>query len=180
MPDAYRVEMLNISKSFGGVHALRDVSFRVRKGEIHALVGENGAGKSTLMKILSGAINKDRGEIFIDGKKVSITNPKSGREQGIAIIYQEFALAPHLTVTENIFLNRLSQGQIINWKQLHRQAQELLESLGFDINPNATVGSLSVAYQQVVEICKAISENSSVLILDEPTAVLATSIPVMI
>jgi ribose transport system ATP-binding protein len=170
----YRVEMTGISKSFGGVHALKDVSFKVRPGEIHALVGENGAGKSTLMKILSGAYAKDSGDIKIDGDQVHITNPHTGRKMGIAIIYQEFALAPDLTVAENIYLDHLGGKKgFINWSKLYRNAGELIKSIGFDINPAGTVGDLTVAYQQVVEITKALSENAKILILDEPTAVLA-------
>jgi len=170
----YRVEMTDITKSFGGVHALRDVSFKVRPGEIHALVGENGAGKSTLMKILSGAYQKDAGNIKIDGKEVNITNPHMGRKSGIAIIYQEFALAPDLTVAENIYLDHLgSKKGFINWSRLYRDADELIKSIGFDINPRSIIADLTVAYRQVVEITKALSENAKILILDEPTAVLA-------
>ncbi len=156
MPETYSVEMTGISKSFGGVHALNDVSFKIRPGEIHALVGENGAGKSTLVKILAGAYQKDKGSIKIDGRAVNIANPHTGRKQGIAIIYQEFALAPDLTVAENIFLDHLSSKRwLINWPQLYRNADQLIKSIGFEINPRSIVGDLSVAYQQVVEITKA-------------------------
>ncbi|GBF34276.1 ribose ABC transport system [Desulfocucumis palustris] len=174
MPENYCVEMRGISKAFGGVNALKNVDLAVKKGEIHALVGENGAGKSTLMKILAGAIARDNGQILLDGGEISITDPKSARNLGIGIIYQEFVLAKDLTVAENIFLNRLSEGLIINWKKLYRKAKDLLDNLGFDINPSATIDTLSVAHQQIVEICKALSENSRILIFDEPTAVLAT------
>lgn len=175
--DDYRVELLNIDKRFGGVYALKDVSLRVKKGEIHALVGENGAGKSTLMKVLSGAIAQDGGTIRIDGKEVAINNPREGKEMGIATIYQEFMLAPHLTVAENIFIDRLAQGgALINWKRLKKEAAEILKKLGFaNINPNQRVSTLSVAYQQVVEICKNLSREAKVLVLDEPTAVLTFS-----
>jgi len=172
--EAYSVEMTGITKSFGGVHALNNVSFKIRGGEIHALVGENGARKSTLMKILAGAYQKDKGEIKIDGRAVNISNPHAGRKLGIAIIYQEFALVPDLTVAENIYLDHLSSKRgLINWPQLYRNAGELIKSIGFDINPRSIVGELSVAYQQVVEITKALSENAKILILDEPTSVLA-------
>jgi ribose transport system ATP-binding protein len=172
--EAYSVEMTGITKSFGGVHALNNVSFKIRGGEIHALVGENGAGKSTLMKILAGAYQKDKGEIKIDGRAVNISNPHAGKKLGIAIIYQEFALVPDLTVAENIYLDHLSSKRgLINWPQLYRNAGELIKSIGFDINPRSIVGELSVAYQQVVEITKALSENAKILILDEPTSVLA-------
>ncbi|MEA5004164.1 MAG: sugar ABC transporter ATP-binding protein [Christensenella sp.] len=175
--DDYRVELLNIDKRFGGVYALEDVSLRVKKGTIHALVGENGAGKSTLMKVLSGAIQKDGGTIRLDGKEVSINNPREGSNMGIATIYQEFMLAPHLTVAENIFIDRLAQGgAFINWKKLKKEAAAILSKLGFgNINPNQRVSTLSVAYQQVVEICKNLSREAKVLVLDEPTAVLTFS-----
>ena len=120
----YKLEMRNITKHFGGVKALTDVSLKVEPGEIHALIGENGAGKSTLMKILSGAYQRDSGQIFIDGKEVKITNPKESKDLGVAIIYQEFMLAPDLTVAENIFIDRLSAGKVaINWKKLRADAK---------------------------------------------------------
>lgn len=174
MANEYRVEMKNIVKRFGGVLALNDVSFRVRPGEVHALVGENGAGKSTLMKILSGAYQKDEGTIFIYGKEEKISSPKEAKELGVATIYQEFMLAPHLTVAENIFIDRLSdKGKFINWKDLNQKASEILDQLGFgEINAKQRVENLSVAYQQVVEICKNLTRNAKILVLDEPTAVL--------
>lgn len=169
-----RLEMKHIVKSFGGVHALQDVSIQIRQGEIHALVGENGAGKSTLMKILSGAYRKDSGEIYIDGKPVDISVPRDAMNYGIAVIYQEFTLASDLTVAENIYIDQLSTGKgLINWKELNKKASEQLSLLGFsDISPKARVGDLSVGYQQVVEICKNLSREVKILVLDEPTAVL--------
>ncbi|WP_010270809.1 sugar ABC transporter ATP-binding protein [Paenibacillus senegalensis] len=174
MRDDYIIEMNNISKHFGGVKALTDVSLKVRKGEIHALIGENGAGKSTLMKILAGAYQKDDGQILIDGEEAKITSPKSVINLGVSVIYQEFMLAPDLTVAENIFIDRLAEsGLFINWKHLKKRAKEQLVKLGFeDIDPEAKVGSLSVAYQQIVEIAKCLERNSKVLVFDEPTAVL--------
>lgn len=174
MADKYRVEMKNIVKRFGGVLALNDVSLQIKPGEVHALVGENGAGKSTLMKILSGAFQKDEGAIFIDGKEVRISSPKDAKQLGVATIYQEFMLAPHLTVAENIFIDRLSsKNKFINWKELNQKATEILEELGFsEINARQRVENLSVAYQQVVEICKNLTRNAKILVLDEPTAVL--------
>jgi len=170
----FRVEMTDISKSFGGVTALKDVSFRVRPGEIHALVGENGAGKSTLVKILSGAIQKDSGTLKIDGLDVQIKNPHGARKLGIGIIYQELTMVPDLTVAENVYLHHLSnQRGFMNWAALFRSTDELIKRIGFDIDPRQHVGELSVAYQQVVEITKALSEDVKILILDEPTAVLA-------
>lgn len=170
----FRVELININKSFRGVHALRNVTFSVLPGEIHALVGENGAGKSTLMKILSGAYQRDSGEIRIDGKHVEIRNPHEGREHGIGIIYQEFSLAGDLSVAENLFLSELSGARgIINWNSLYKKSTEMIESVGFQIDPRIRVRDLSVAYQQMVEITKEFSRNVNVLVLDEPTAVLA-------
>lgn len=177
MLNEYSVEMNNITKHFGGVKALTDVTLKIKKGEIHALVGENGAGKSTLMKILSGAYLKDAGQILIDGKEARITSPKDAKDLGISVIYQEFMLAPDLTVAENIFIDKMvDSGMIINWKKLIEKAREQLQKLGFgDIDPGIKVGNLSVAYQQVVEICKCLTRNSKVLVLDEPTAVLTFS-----
>lgn len=174
MQSEYRLEMKNITKRFGGVKALTDVTLKIKKGEVHALIGENGAGKSTLMKILSGAYQRDEGEIFLDGQQVKITTPKESKDLGIAVIYQEFMLAPDLTVAENIFIDKLTAGKLtINWRQLKAQAKEQLEKLGFDdINPGTRVGNLSVAYQQVVEICKCLTRDAKILVLDEPTAVL--------
>jgi ribose transport system ATP-binding protein len=167
--------MQNICKIFGGVKALQNVCIQIKPGEIHALVGENGAGKSTLMKILSGAYIKDSGDIYLNGKKANINSPKDGIKNGISVIYQEFALIGSLTVAENIFIDKLNdKGRLINWKSLRERAKKVLESLGFgDIPANKLVSELSVAHQQVVEICKALARESSVLILDEPTAVLA-------
>ena len=172
----YQVEMRNIKKSFGGVKALDGVSLQVKKGEIHALMGENGAGKSTIMKILAGSLQKDDGEIFIDGKAVDIKSPGEGMRQGISIIYQELMLVPDLTVAENIFIDSLNKEyKMIDWKKLKVRAQEYLDEIGFShIKASDEVSGLTVAYQQVVEICKALSRNASVLILDEPTSVLSS------
>jgi ribose transport system ATP-binding protein len=168
-----RVEMRSITKSFGGVRALSGVDFLLAEGEIRALVGENGAGKSTLMKVLSGAVPMDSGEIAIDGRPARIASPHDSRALGVGIIYQEFALAPDLSVAENIFISRLPAQRFIRWQRLYAEAGALLAQLGFDIDPRAEVRSLSVAQQQVVEIAKALSEEVKVLILDEPSAVLA-------
>ncbi|ODS10584.1 sugar ABC transporter ATP-binding protein [Vibrio scophthalmi] len=166
--------MKGIKKSFGGVHALKHVDLKVKKGSIHALVGENGAGKSTLMKVISGIYHKDAGEITINGDLVNFTNPKESQAGGVGIIHQELALSPDLTVAENIFLGDLGFGSaIISEKKLNQKAKEALEQLGFDINPAEKVGRLSVAYQQMVEIAKCLAKNVNILILDEPTAVLS-------
>ncbi|WP_239479446.1 sugar ABC transporter ATP-binding protein [Lichenicola cladoniae] len=163
--------MTGISKLFGGIRALDDVSFRVRPGEVHALLGENGAGKSTLMKILAGAHQATTGEIRIGGERVTIASPHVSRALGIGIIYQELALAPDLTVAENIFLGALPR--LVNARALRARARALLDDLGFAIDPGAIVGDLPLAFQQAVEIAKAMSRQVRILILDEPTAVLA-------
>ena len=170
----YRIEMLDIKKAFSGIYALNGAQLKVKPGEIHALIGENGAGKSTLMKVLAGALQREDGIVKIEGQEVHFSTPKEGKLAGIATIYQEFMLAPELTVTENIFIDRLNkEGKIIKWKRLTEEAARLLSEMGFDeINPGTKVAELSVAYQQVVEICKSISRNAKVLVLDEPTAVL--------
>lgn len=171
----YRVELIDISKSYGGISALKNVSLKVNPGEIHALVGENGAGKSTLMKILSGAVPRDTGKIVIDGSEVTVKSTYDSKKLGIGIIYQEFSLVPDLSVAENIFLSQLeSNGFWMKWGNLKRMAEELIESIGFNINPSTKVRNLSIAHQQIVEIAKALSERVKVLILDEPSAVLGT------
>ncbi len=168
----YRVELRNISKSFGGITALKNVTFKVLPGEIHALAGENGAGKSTLVKILSGAHTKDSGQILIDGAEVLIRNTHDSKKYGIGIIYQEFSIVPELSVAENIFLNQLGSNFRMRWRELRKRAEELINSIGFSINPSLKAGDLSIAQQQIVEIAKALSEKVRVLILDEPSAVL--------
>ena len=172
--EEYSIVIDNVKKRFGGVHALKNVSLKVKRGDIHAIVGENGAGKSTLMKILSGIYVKDGGTLHIDGKEVHFTSPGQSREQRIGIVYQELALAPDLTVAENIFLDSLSSNKgVINWKELNKKAEKVLAQLGFDISPEEKVGNLSVAYQQMVEIAKSLARDVKILILDEPTAVLS-------
>jgi ribose transport system ATP-binding protein len=167
------VELRDISKSFGGIAALKNVSLSVLSGEIHALVGENGAGKSTLMKVLSGAYSKDSGQIIINGDEVQIKNTHDSRKHGIGIIYQEFSLVPDLSVAENVFLNKLGSGRLwMKWHEMNKKAGELINSIGFSIDPSLKVSDLSIAQQQIVEIAKALSGNIRILILDEPSAVL--------
>jgi len=160
-----------ITKSFGGVHALKGVDFDVRGGEVHALLGENGAGKSTLMRVLGGEMQPSSGEVTVGGKPVHFRDPRDARAQGIAVIHQELALAPDLSVAENIFLGELPG--LVSWGSLKRRARALIERLGFDIDPGQRVGSLAVAYQQVVEIAKALSREVRIIVFDEPTAVLS-------
>jgi ribose transport system ATP-binding protein len=170
----YVLEMRGIGKSYPGVRALKGVDFRLRRGQVHALVGENGAGKSTLMKILAGAERADVGEMVVAGHQVERPSPTTMLHLGIAVIYQELMVAPHLTVAENIFLGRLGQGRrpIINWRQIHGQAEELCDRFGVRLDVRARVDRLSVADKQLVEIAKALSREAKILVLDEPTAVL--------
>jgi ribose transport system ATP-binding protein len=165
--------LTQITKSFSGIRALDGVDFALRAGEVHGLVGENGAGKSTLMRILGGELQPTSGTVLLDGKALLLHGPSDARRHGIAIIHQELALAPDLSVAENIFLGELPAA--ISWPALRRKAGALLSRLGFDINPAATVRRLSVAHQQVVEIAKALSQKARIIVFDEPTSVLATS-----
>ena len=168
-----RLKMENISKEFGGIAALREVTFSARAGEVHALMGENGAGKSTLMKILAGAYTHEGGRIIIDDAEVNIHSPRDAINKGISVIYQEFSLARHLTVAENILIESIGSSFLVDRKALEAKARSLLSGMGFDeIDTRGVVGDLPVAYQQVVEICKALSRDCTILVLDEPTAVL--------
>jgi len=168
------VEMIGISKSFPGVQALDGVTFGVRRGEVHALLGENGAGKSTLMKILAGAQPADSGEIHLGGKPVRIQSPLDAQRLGISVIYQEFNLVPALSVAENIFLGREPTGAagVMRWKQLFQDAEQVLARVGVPLEVRTPVDRLSVAHQQIVEIAKALSTNASVLVMDEPSSAL--------
>jgi rhamnose transport system ATP-binding protein len=167
----------DIRKSFGGVHALSGVSLTLYAGEVHALVGENGAGKSTLIKILTGALEPDSGEFQLFGEVLTALSPAHARALGIAAVYQQPALFPHLTVAENIALARggSSAWEKVDWRERRRQAAAALETVGARISPDAQAGKLSMPEQQLVEIAKAVGENPKVLILDEPTASLGES-----
>ncbi|MBE5968165.1 MAG: sugar ABC transporter ATP-binding protein [Lachnospiraceae bacterium] len=171
----YIVEMEHINKTFPGVKALDDVCFRLKSGEIMALLGENGAGKSTLMKVLSGVYERDSGVIRVFGKELGDLTPKSARELGIAIIHQELNMCSHLTVAENIFLGRetVKEG-LLQQKKMNREAKKILERLNMDIDPTTVVGDLAVSKQQMVEIAKAISTDAKILIMDEPTSALTS------
>ena len=167
------VRMEHISKSFPGVKALDDVSFQLNAGEVHALVGENGAGKSTLMKVLTGVYGKDEGRILLRGSEVNIQSVRDSQRLGIIMIHQELNLMNHLTAAQNIFIGREERrGLILNDSELNRRSEELFKRLNVNIDPTVRVGDLTVAKQQMVEIAKALSYNSEVLIMDEPTAAL--------
>ena len=170
------VSMKNIQKRFPGVHALDDAQIELKKGEVHGLVGENGAGKSTLMKVLTGIYEKDSGTVIVKGREVSYKTPADALEDGISMIHQELNLMPHLTVADNIFIGREpKKGLVLDKKKTLQMTKELLQSLHLDIEPDVTVGQLTVAKQQMIEIAKAISLNADILIMDEPTAALTNS-----
>ena len=169
------LEVKNISKSFPGVHALSNVDFDLFEDEVHAVIGENGAGKSTLMKILAGSLKIDEGKIYIDGKSVRFDNPMESIKNGISAVYQELSLFQNMTVAENIFVARqpVTALNLIRFKALKKKADELLKKLGLDIDPGKLVSNLSAAERQEVEIVRALSYDSKVLILDEPTSSLS-------
>jgi ribose transport system ATP-binding protein len=168
--------MRGIRKAFPGVVALDGVSLEVRAGEVHVLLGENGAGKSTLMKILSGALAKDAGEVLLGGEPVHITGPRDAHQRGIRIIYQELTLVPHLSVAENIALGR-EPGRfgLVDRRAEDRQARDRLARLGVEIDPRTPVGELGVARQQMVEVAKALEGEPRIIVMDEPTSALTTA-----
>ncbi len=173
----YLLEMRNISKAFAGVQALKDVSFRCRSGKVYALVGENGAGKSTLMKILAGAYKADAGEIIFQGQRRDNASAGEVIDSGISIIYQELALVKEMSVAENIFLGREPRHAfgVLNLKELYARAGELLERLGISLDLRLPVSELTIAQRQLVEIAKALSQNADLIVMDEPSAILAGS-----
>ncbi|MBQ0138326.1 MAG: xylose ABC transporter ATP-binding protein [Kurthia sp.] len=176
--EKFALEMKGITKEFPGVKALDQVTFSVKKGEIHALCGENGAGKSTLMKVLSGVYPEGTytGKIFIDNKEVHFRNIKESQDAGIAIIYQELALISELSIAENLFLGHdLMRQKVINWNEIYRQALIALKKVGLEVDPQLPVKHLTVGKQQLVEIAKALMKKTDILILDEPTAALTES-----
>ncbi len=174
-----RLEMRHISKSFGGVRALRDVSFRAGSGEVVALCGENGAGKSTLMKILAGAIVEYDGEIALDGRHARFSGPRQAEDAGIRIIYQELNLVPQLSVADNVFLGReKTRGGKLGWldnRAMDRETETVFDRLGAAVTPRAKVGDLRIGDQQMVEIARALAFDAEIVIMDEPTSALADS-----
>lgn len=171
----YIVEIEHVNKTFPGVKALDDVSLNLKSGEVLALLGENGAGKSTLMKILSGVYTADSGDIRIFGQKVGELTPKKSQEMGVAIIHQELNMCTHLSVAENIFLGReITRSRLLSNQEMNKQARTILDRLNIDILPDTIVGDLAVSKQQMVEIAKALSIDSKILIMDEPTSALTS------
>ncbi len=172
--DGIILEMKDIDKRFSGVHALKSVNMELKKGEVHALMGENGAGKSTLMKVLCGIHKRDGGEIKLFGETVDFSNIKESQDAGIGMIHQELNMMNHLTVAQNIYIGRepMKSGIYIDDKKMEDDARELFDKIGVKIDPSVVLGTLTVGKQQMVEIAKAISRNSKILILDEPTAAL--------
>jgi len=169
------LEFKEISKSFPGVKALDNVSFYAESGKVLALMGENGAGKSTLLKIMSGDLHADTGSVVVDGEEMHFASPNDAIKKGISVIYQERQLMPAMSVAENIFSGDLPTNKmgIVNWKQLRKDAQEVIDKFGLPIDPDTPVGALPTAYQQMVEIMKAYRRDSRVIAFDEPTASLA-------
>ena len=161
--------MRGICKSFPGTRALHNVDFTLRKGEIHALMGENGAGKSTLIKVLTGVYEKDSGSITVDGNDAHIRSPQEAQNTGISTVYQEITLCPNLTVAENMFIGR-SEGALIHWKEREKRTAEILDNLGIPARPKQELSSCSLAVQQMVAIARAVDMQCKVLILDEPTS----------
>ncbi|MCR5716918.1 MAG: ATP-binding cassette domain-containing protein, partial [Lachnospiraceae bacterium] len=176
MAEDYILELRGITKIFPGVKALNKVQFQLKRGEIHALMGENGAGKSTFIKVITGVHAAEEGQMFLEGEEVHFKGPRDAQAAGIAAVYQHPTSYPTLSVTENIFMGHEDvKSGIIQWRDMTAKAQELLDSLDADFKPNAEVGSLTIAQQQMVEIAKALSTNAKIIILDEPTAALTAN-----
>lgn len=176
MSEDYVLQLKNISKTYPGVQALKNVSLEVKKGEILALIGENGAGKSTLIKTCSGAVIPTEGKIFVNGKEFTSMSPQLAAENGIAIIYQEFNNVKGLSAAENLFLgNPIKKGFVIDMRAMEREAEKAFAQLNIKIDPKKLAGNLTVGYQQMVEIAKAIKQNAKLLIMDEPSAPLTSA-----
>lgn len=169
------LQVKGIEKRFGTNLVLKGIDFDVHAGEVHALVGENGAGKSTLMNIIGGIYQADVGTIILEGRPVHFRNAQEAMEGGISVVHQELSLVPNLSVAQNIFGNRVATNilGLIKWRKIHDEAQRILDHIGVQIDPNTLAGKLSVGYQQVVEIAKAISYQAKVIIMDEPTSSLS-------
>ena len=173
MAEDYILELKGITKIFPGVRALNNVRFQLKRGEVHALMGENGAGKSTFIKVITGVHAAEEGEMFLNGSKVRFKGPRDAQAAGIAAVYQHPTSYPELSVTENIFMgHEMRKYGMIQWGAMNRKAGKLLDRLDADFSPSEEMGSLSVAQQQMVEIAKALSAEAKIIILDEPTAAL--------
>lgn len=177
MKEDILLDIKGITKTFPGTVALDNVSFKVAKGEVHAIIGENGAGKSTLMNIIAGVFPPDSGEIIFEGKKVNFSKPSDSQKAGIGFVHQELSLCSHLSVAENVYIGRIpkSSAGIINFNKLYSDCSELLKTFKTDIDPKSKVRELNVAEQQIIEIAKSLSLNCKLLILDEPTSSLTES-----
>ncbi|MCD8351622.1 MAG: sugar ABC transporter ATP-binding protein [Planctomycetaceae bacterium] len=175
MSDTSVLEIKKVSKRFGGLRALKQVDFHLRRGEVHALVGENGAGKSTLMKIFGGVHTRDEGSVRFRGEEVHFHNPNQSMDAGIAIIYQELSTLPSMTVIENLFMGRMpTRHGILDWKRLHRESRAALALVGLErVDPRTTMDKLSIAQRQLVEIAKALTKDASVVVMDEPNSSLS-------
>lgn len=168
----YKISLRHITKSFPGVKALSDINFDVRRGSVHVIMGENGAGKSTMMKIINGVYHPDSGEIFIDGRQVSIKSPAQATELGIAMIYQELNFVPEFTIEEYLFMGKEPQKikGIVDWKRLHREAIRIMEEEGVDYDPKVKIKDITVSDLQILEIIKATTSGAQIIIMDEPTS----------
>jgi erythritol transport system ATP-binding protein len=174
--DEVVLEARNIAKSFGNTHALKGVNFDIHRGQVTTLFGENGAGKSTLMKILSGVITPTSGEIVLDGESILFHNANEARAKGISIIHQELSLAPNMNVRDNIFMGReIIKGGQVDFAEEEHQARELMAELEEDIDPLTPLEELRLGQQQIIEIARAISQKSRILIMDEPTSALSAA-----
>jgi len=174
MPDQVLLRVEELSKSFGGVQALRGVSLDIAVGEAHAVVGENGAGKSTLMKLIAGVLRPDGGRLVLDGQPITLSNPREARRLGISIVFQELNLFPDLTIAENVFLNHEPLGRLglTDYALMHRRAREALRRVGLDVDPRTRVGRLTLAEKQLVEIARGLAHRARLIILDEPNSAL--------
>ena len=169
------LEMKGITKIFPGVKALDQVDFDLKRGEVHALLGENGSGKSTLIKVLGGIHKAEEGEIFIDGEKAEIEGVHDADKYGVSIVHQELSFAPDMTVGENIFMGKEPKGKfgLVDSKKVYRDSEKILREFGSDIDPDKKMNALSISRQQVVEIAKALSNNAKIVVMDEPSASLS-------
>lgn len=168
------MELKNITKYFPGVVALNDMSFQVRTGEVHGLIGENGAGKSTLIKVFTGVNQPEKGQIIVDGKPTVLANPNIAKNIGVGCIYQELNIVPQLSITDNLFINYYKKkGVLLDYNTMHKRASEIMNQLGIDINPRTLCGKLGLGVQQMVEIGKSILSEARLIIMDEPTSSLS-------